>query len=211
MNTDLATRLRDHARDAALFPEPGRVLLAVSGGPDSLAMLDLMVRVAPELEIQLAVAHVDHGIADESPDVAEHVLGLAVRYNLPGYLVTLKLGRTASETAARSGRYAALRSMQQRTGSRYLATAHHADDQIETILLRIFRGTGVAGLAGIPDTGPGGLVRPLLPFVVCDVLQRCDCFHGTVRDLPALQEGRVGGLVGSHAPAAPPAHGSCQR
>lgn len=164
MNTDLATRLRDHARDAALFPEPGRVLLAVSGGPDSLAMLDLMVRVAPELEIQLAVAHVDHGIADESPDVAEHVLGLAVRYNLPGYLVTLKLGRTASETAARSGRYAALRSMQQRTGSRYLATAHHADDQIETILLRIFRGTGVAGLAGIPDTGPGGLVRPLLPF-----------------------------------------------
>ena len=164
MNTDLATRLRDHARDAALFPEPGRVLLSVSGGPDSLAMLDLMVRVAPELEIQLAVAHVDHGIADESPDVAEHVLGLAVRYKLPGYLMTLKLGRDASETVARRGRYAALRIMQEQTGSRYLATAHHADDQIETILLRIFRGTGVAGLAGIPGTGPGGLVRPLLPF-----------------------------------------------
>jgi len=63
---DLATRLRDHLRATGLFPEPGLALLAVSGGPDSVAMLDLMVRVAPEFELRLAVVHVDHGIADES-------------------------------------------------------------------------------------------------------------------------------------------------
>ena len=169
MNTDLASRLLDHARDSALFPEPGRALLAVSGGPDSVALLDLMGRVAPDLGIQLAVGHVDHGIAAASSDIAEHVLGLAVRRKLPGYLATLNLGSAVSETRARGERYEALRDLQKRSGSRYLVTAHHADDQIETILYRFFRGTGVAGLAGIPVRGPGGLVRPLLPFRKSDL------------------------------------------
>ena len=161
---ELAVRLQVHARRAGLFPEPGRVLLAVSGGPDSLALLDLMVRIAPELDLELAVAHVDHGIAAESPDVAESVMGLAVRYQLPGYLTTLGLGADASETRARRERYRALRVLQTRVDARYLATAHHADDQIETILFRLLRGTGMAGLAGIAARGADGLVRPLLPF-----------------------------------------------
>ena len=169
MNTDLASRLLDHARDSALFPEPGRALLAVSGGPDSVALLDLMGRIAPDLGIQLAVGHVDHGIAAASPDIAEHVLGLAVRRKLPGYLATLNLGSAASETRARRERYEALRDLQKRSDSRYLVTAHHADDQVETILYRMFRGTGVAGLAGIPARRPGGLVRPLLPFRKSDL------------------------------------------
>ena len=161
---DLATRLRDHLRAAGLFPEPGLALLAVSGGPDSVAMLDLMVRVAPEFGLRLAVVHVDHGIADESCDVAEQVLGLAVQYDTPGYLSVLHLGWDASETQARRARYTALRQWQRRLGAAYLATAHHADDQIETVLFRLFRGTGLAGLAGIAARSPEGLVRPLLPF-----------------------------------------------
>ena len=161
---DLATRLRDHLRATGLFPEPGLALLAVSGGPDSVAMLDLMVRVAPEFGLRLAVVHVDHGIADESCDVAEQVLGLAVQYDIPGYLSVLHLGSDASETRARRARYTALRQWQRKLGAVYLATAHHADDQIETVLFRLFRGTGIAGLAGIAARSSEGLVRPLLPF-----------------------------------------------
>jgi tRNA(Ile)-lysidine synthase len=161
---DLATRLRDHLRATGLFPEPGLALLAVSGGPDSVAMLDLMVRVAPEFGLRLAVVHVDHGIADDSSDVAEQVLGLAVQYDIPGYLSVLHLGSDASETQARRARYTALRQWQRRLGAVYLATAHHADDQIETVLFRLLRGTGLAGLAGIAARSSEGLVRPLLPF-----------------------------------------------
>ncbi|MCH8936490.1 MAG: tRNA lysidine(34) synthetase TilS [Gemmatimonadetes bacterium] len=161
---DLATRLRDHLRATGLFPEPGLAVLAVSGGPDSVVMLDLMVRVAPEFGLRLAVVHVDHGIADESSDVAEQVLGLAVQYDIPGYLSVLHLGSDASETQARSARYTALRQWQRKLGAVYLATAHHADDQIETVLFRLLRGTGLAGLAGIAARGSEGLVRPLLPF-----------------------------------------------
>jgi tRNA(Ile)-lysidine synthase len=163
-SNDLVARFQEHCRAADLFPEPGLALLAVSGGPDSAALLDLMVRLAPEFGLRVAVVHVDHGIDGESPDVAEQVLGWAVQYEVPGYLSVLHLGADASETRARHGRYAALREWQGRLGARYLVTAHHADDQVETVLFRLFRGTGLAGLAGIAEEGPSGLVRPLLPF-----------------------------------------------
>jgi tRNA(Ile)-lysidine synthase len=163
-HNDLDTRLSAHLRDSGLFPDPGLALLAVSGGPDSVALLDLMVRLAPEFVLSMAVVHVDHGIAEESADVAEQVLGLAVLHEVPGYLSVLHLGAQASETRARRARYQALRAWQRKLGARYLVTGHHADDQMETVLFRLLRGTGLAGLAGIAASGADGLVRPLLPF-----------------------------------------------
>lgn len=161
---DLVTRLRRHVASARLFPDPGLALVAVSGGPDSVALLDLLATLAPEWGLTLAVAHVDHGIAPESGVVARQVEALAGRYGLPVHGRTVALGAGASETAARRARYAALRAVQNATGARYLITAHHADDQAETVLLRLLKGSGPAGLAGIPASGPRGLVRPLLPF-----------------------------------------------
>ncbi len=164
MTTDLRKRLVMHLKAARLFPEPGLALLAVSGGPDSVALLDLLVGLAAELKLELAVAHVDHGIAPDSDAVAQQVAQLAARYRLPFHLTALELGAGTSETRARRARYRALHRAQQETGARYLVTAHHADDQVETVLFRLLRGTGIAGLAGIPTRGPRGLVRPLLPF-----------------------------------------------
>jgi tRNA(Ile)-lysidine synthase len=162
--SDLVDRLTAHLKARNLFPDPGLVLLAVSGGPDSVAMVDLFVRTGDGLGLEIAVAHVDHGIAAESGEVAGRVRALAEGYGLPFHLTTLRLGRDASETDARRARYGALRDMQRVAGARYLATAHQADDQVETVLFRILRGSGQAGLSGIPATGPYGLVRPLLPF-----------------------------------------------
>lgn len=156
--------LLEHVRTAGLFPQPGTALLAVSGGPDSLALLDLFHAIAPEIALDLAVAHVDHGILPESGRVAEQVAAIGARYHVAVYVEVLALGPDASETRARRARYAALRSVQGRVGARYLVTAHHADDQIETVLYRLFRGSGLSGLAGIQPLGPRGLVRPLLPF-----------------------------------------------
>ncbi len=163
-DTLLDRRLLQHVRGAQLFPEPGTALLAVSGGPDSVALLDLFNSIAPEIPLTLAVAHADHGIRPDSGAVAEQVRAIAERYGLPVQVERLELGPQASETRARRARYAALRAVQHRVGARYLVTAHQADDQIETILYRLLRGSGMSGLAGIGAVGPDGLVRPLLPF-----------------------------------------------
>ena len=160
----LPDRLLDHIRSTALFPEPGLAVLAVSGGSDSLCMLDVLHGVAGRLGLTLVVAHVDHGILADSAAVAVQVGAIAGRYGVPVEIERVRLGAGASETRARRARYAALRRVQQRVRGRYLVTAHQADDQIETVLYRLLKGSGIGGLAAMRPVGPGGLVRPLLPF-----------------------------------------------
>lgn len=162
--TDLLARFRAHLTSTGLFDPPGRVLLAVSGGPDSLVLLHLLHAVRVEARLDLAVGHVDHGIHERSADWAALVGRAAERLGLPLHLARLALGSGASETAARAARYAALRRMQHSIDAPYLATAHHASDQAETVLYRFLQGSGTAGLAGVPARGPDGLRRPLLPF-----------------------------------------------
>jgi len=162
--TGLLERFRTHAATAGLFPEPGLALVAVSGGPDSVALLDLCVAARNDLALDVAVGHVDHGIHPASAEVARDVAALAERFGVACHVRTLALGPSATETLARKERYRALGEMRRDVGARYLVTAHHADDEVETVLYRLLRGSGVAGLAGIPATARGGLVRPLLPF-----------------------------------------------
>src|SRR5205085_2112250 len=162
--TPLPSRLRDHLGRRRLFAVGGPAVVAVSGGPDSGALLDLLHTLAPELGLTLVVAHADHGIQADSRAVGQAVAALALRYGVPFELGELRLGPDATETAARRARYAWLVEVQRRHAARYLVTAHHRDDQIETILLRLLRGSAPAGLAGMPARARGGLVRPLLPF-----------------------------------------------
>jgi tRNA(Ile)-lysidine synthase len=164
MVDDLSRRVLRHLRQTKLFDPPGRALLAISGGPDSLALLELMVAVAGDLGLELAIAHVDHGISDEARAMAPEVTRLAQQYSLQCHVGKLDLGPGTTETEAREARYRILREIQNHIGARYLVTAHHADDQVETVLYRFLRGSGVYGLSGIPSRGPDGLVRPLLPF-----------------------------------------------
>src|SRR5256886_8376552 len=162
--TSLLSHLRTHLARTRLLGEPGVALVAVSGGADSVALLDLLHALTPELGLSLVVAHVDHGIRSDSGTVARAVGELAERYELPFEVGELTLGPDATETVARRARYAWLGEVQLRHGARYLVTAHHRDDQVETILLRLLKGSAPAGLAGIPARGRGGIVRPLLPF-----------------------------------------------
>jgi tRNA(Ile)-lysidine synthase len=165
----LLSRLRNHLARTPLFPVPGTVVVAVSGGPDSVALLDLLQQLAPELDLALVVAHADHGIQAASGAVAAAVRQLAARWALPCEVGELALGPAATETTARRARYAWLGDVRQRHGARYLATAHHRDDQLETILLRLLRGSAPAGLAGMAARARGGLVRPLLPYTKAEL------------------------------------------
>ncbi|HEX6645020.1 MAG TPA: tRNA lysidine(34) synthetase TilS [Gemmatimonadales bacterium] len=157
----LAGRFRQHL--SALAPPPGAAIVAVSGGPDSLALLDLLALTREDHALELVVGHADHGIAAESGAVAARVEALAERYSVPFEIERLQLGGGTTETRARAARYVALRRMARRRGARVIVTAHHADDQAETVLMRLLRGSGPAGLAGMRAFA-GGILRPLLPF-----------------------------------------------
>src|SRR5713101_2355297 len=142
---------------------PARLLVAVSGGPDSVALLDLLAGCREAIGLELVVAHVDHGIHPDSALVAAQVRKLADEYGLPFLERRLGLGPAATETAARAARYRALEGMRRAATADFIATAHHADDQAETVLMRALRGSGPAGLAAMACRR-GRLIRPLLPF-----------------------------------------------
>jgi tRNA(Ile)-lysidine synthase len=130
------------------------VLAAVSGGADSTAMLLLLDRLARDgrLAGELHVAHVDHGVRGDSRQSARHVQDLCDRLGRP--FVVRRLTPPAarpSEDWLRDERYRALAEMARDRDAGLLLTAHHADDNLETVLFRLLRGTGPRGLAGIPD------------------------------------------------------------
>lgn len=157
----LLPRFREHL--SGLDLPRGRALVAVSGGPDSVALLDLLDRTRDIHGWELITAHVDHGIDPASAEVASAVAELSARLGLRFESLTLALGPGATETEARAARYAALERIRHALGAGAVVTAHHADDQAETVLMRVLRGSGPAGLAAIAARS-GPLFRPLLPF-----------------------------------------------
>ena len=152
------------AQALALLAPPGPIALAVSGGPDSLAML--LLGAATHAGNVIA-ATVDHGIRPESAGEARMVAKLCRRLGLPHATLRVEVGGGGGpQAAAREARYPALERWAIEAGAVALATAHHLDDQAETVLLRLARGAGVGGLAGVRPARrlASGLVlvRPLL-------------------------------------------------
>ena len=144
-----------------------RCILAVSGGADSVAMVRSLTRIiTPELRSNLVIGHVNHGWRGKQSEAdAQFVQNMAEQLGLEfNCLVTADVSRT--EEAARDQRYSLLTGLAKKRGARYVLMAHSRDDQIETVLDRILRGTGLAGLRGIPrerELEHGiALVRPLL-------------------------------------------------
>lgn len=133
-----------------------RMLAAVSGGVDSVVLLDLLSKTPHDI----IVAHVDHGIREESDDDARFVEALAARYGYKYVGKKLSLGEDASEQRARDGRYEFLTSEADKHDAT-IVTAHHADDLIETIAINLSRGTGWRGLAVF---GRKGIQRPLVSY-----------------------------------------------
>ncbi len=133
-----------------------RVVLAISGGVDSIAMLDIACRRLPKEEI--VVAHFDHGIRDNSGLDAEFVRRKAAEYGVEFYAERAELGEGASEAEAREKRYEFLAKVAGSVGGE-IWTAHHLDDLVETVAINLLRGTGWRGLAGLDRAG---IRRPFL-------------------------------------------------
>jgi tRNA(Ile)-lysidine synthase len=154
--------------DRLQIPAGVAIVLAVSGGPDSTALLFGAARVARQREWQLTVAHLDHALRDGSAQEAAAVAAMAATLNLPSETRRADVAALARaqhrslEDAGRQARYGFFEELAAQRGPDVLiATAHTADDAAETILLRLVRGSGLRGLRGIPPRR-GRIVRPLL-------------------------------------------------
>jgi len=138
------------------------VLVAVSGGADSVALLYFLADLAEAWRLRLHVLHVDHQLRPDSPADADFVRALGARLGVSVDVVTVTVdSRGSLEAAARESRYAALEAGAARVGAHRIALGHTADDQAETVLMRLLEGAGVRGLAGIPPVR-GRIIRPLI-------------------------------------------------
>jgi tRNA(Ile)-lysidine synthase len=148
-----------------------RVLVAASGGSDSSALLHVMALVGPRLGLSVVAHGIDHGLRDEAARELDGAEALATRCGVPfgRTRVTIAPGGNL-QARAREERYRALRDAMRETGATRLATAHHADDRAETVLLRLLHGATPRGLAVLPPA-EGIAVRPLIRARKADVLR----------------------------------------
>jgi tRNA(Ile)-lysidine synthase len=151
--------------------EPGaRLLCAVSGGPDSMALLDVLARLRPKLGFELVAHGVDHGLRAEAAAELARAEAHAIALGVPFARTVLAVAPGGNlQARARNARYAALEAAARDAGGALIATAHHADDRAETVLLRLLRGSGPRGLAVLPARA-GERVRPLIRARRSDVL-----------------------------------------
>lgn len=137
--------------------KPGSYVLAVSGGIDSMVLMDVLAHTPG---IELVIAHFDHGIRPESSADRQLVQKTAETYGLPFVFEEGHLGPAASEDTARNARYAFLQRVRQEVGATAIITAHHQDDLLETAVMNLLRGTGRKGLSSLDATGD--VCRPFL-------------------------------------------------
>ncbi|HEY5258510.1 MAG TPA: tRNA lysidine(34) synthetase TilS [Candidatus Baltobacteraceae bacterium] len=153
-----------------------RVVVACSGGPDSVALSAVLHALSKPLGLTLTLAYVNHGTRASAWQDECVALAIAARFGLTLRIVALD-GVRADEASLREARYAALLSIARAVDAGAVATAHHAQDQSESVLLALFRGAGPTGLAGMPARRPLGegidLIRPLLRVASEDLAAYC--------------------------------------
>lgn len=174
---ELLQRVEQAVRRHGLLRQHAHVLVAVSGGPDSVALLHLLTRLRPMWQLQLHAAHVNHGLRDDARADADFVTDFSRSLGVPVTVTDVDVraerrGGESTQQAARRLRLTALRKIARDVGARRIALGHHADDQAETVLLRLLRGAGTTGLGGMrPLRGP--FIRPLLHISRADIEQYC--------------------------------------
>lgn len=172
-----------------LIDDGDRVLVAVSGGPDSVALLHLLLRLAEERSLTLHAFHMDHGLRPGSAEDAAFVARLTREWGVPltSVRANVRARRRPGESvqqAARRVRYAALRRAAAEAGARRIALGHHGDDQAETVLMRFLRGAGAAGLGGM-RWRRGPFIRPLLGTSRAQIEAYCTAHGLETREDPS--------------------------
>jgi tRNA(Ile)-lysidine synthase len=156
--------LDTRVRRALRVPPGSTVVVATSGGPDSVVLAAVLDRIGRANEYSVVLAHVNHGLRASAWQDECVVLSLGARLDRPVRVAAVTAGD--DEAALRTARYAALEAIARDCGANAIATAHCAEDQTETVLLALFRGSGLDGLAGMPPRGARAAGRQRGPAVM---------------------------------------------
>ncbi len=172
--------MNDLNRRHALVRRGDRVLIALSGGPDSTALAHLLSLWRHKYDLKLAAVHLHHGLSLQNDRALTLSRATAMALGIPFYSkktkvrVLSKKKKISLEEAGRDARYIFFKALSRRLNMNRVATAHTQDDQAETVMMRIIRGCGLHGLAGIPVKRPLGRARVIRPLLGCqkkDLLQ----------------------------------------
>ncbi|NEW09578.1 tRNA lysidine(34) synthetase TilS [Paenibacillus sp. SYP-B3998] len=183
MDTNLVAKVEQRIIEQKLIDSGDVVVIAVSGGSDSVALLHVLFTLSRRYGWKLVVAHVNHRFRGaESDEEANFVVALAARLELPCEIGDIDVPAYIEETsmngqaAAREKRYAFLHEVADKHQAQCIAFAHHADDQAETVMMRLLRGTGPSGLVGMPERRlekKVELIRPFLRIYKSELVQYC--------------------------------------
>lgn len=186
--TSLLTKAMDTIKKYNLIENGDRLVLGVSGGPDSICMLSILNEIRNEklynLDFQISVAHVNHLIREEANEDERYVKEFCEKLNIPFYAKSIDVQKMANnnkigtEEAGRNARYTFFNEVLEKTNSNKIAIAHNKNDKVETMIMNILRGSGISGLKGIEAICNIGnttkYIRPLIECERAEIEQYCE-------------------------------------
>ena len=163
-----------------LIENGDKIVIGVSGGPDSITLLNVLLEIKKDkiIDFEIVVCHVNHMIREEAAADEEYVLEFCEKYNIESFAKRIEVEKVAkeekigTEEAGRKARYEFFNEILEKTASNKIATAHNANDNAETVLMNIIRGSGTAGLKGI-EAKRGNLIRPLIECSRDEIEEYC--------------------------------------
>lgn len=179
---EIKNKVLNYINKHKLISHGDTIICAVSGGADSVCMLDILVELKDQLDLKLYVAHLNHGLrGEEALRDALFVENLCKKYSLPFHCKNVDVNelakklKTSCEEAGRIARYDFFNELKQSLNAQKISTAHNINDNTETVLMRILRGTDIKGLSGIPPHNHINVIRPILCLTRCEIEEYLKC------------------------------------
>lgn len=172
--SNLIKKIQNSVFENSLFQRNAKIIIGVSGGPDSVCLLDILFKLQKKYNLQLIIAHVNYGLRGKDSDSDENfVRDLAGKYNLEIEILKPKINFKANlENKLRDIRYEFFEKLRKENNFNFIAVAHNLDDQVETYLMRIIRGAGLLGLSAMKyKNNSRKIIRPLLAITRREILE----------------------------------------
>lgn len=163
-----------------LINKNDKIVIGVSGGPDSICLLHILNEIKQKLNFEIYVAHINHMIRPEAEEETQYVEDFCRELEIKCFVKRINiieksnLEKIGTEEAGRKARYEFFEQVLQKVGANKIATAHNANDNAETVLMNIFRGTGTSGLKGIEPIRDEKFIRPLIECERCEIEKYCE-------------------------------------
>lgn len=171
----------NYIKENELIQQGDQILVALSGGPDSVCLLHILYELKDKFNLNLGAIHINHMLrGEESEKDEKYIVKLCDELGIKHYVKRINIEYVAKdsnvslEVAGRNERYKAFEEIRSKYGYNKIAVAHNANDQAETVLMRVMRGTGLEGLTGIKAKREDGIIRPILCLNRQEIEEYCD-------------------------------------